>query len=338
MAVKKKGRKCANCKRLEARIAELEAKIAKLEKNSSNSSKPPSTDVTRPKAVAAHGKSQSNKKRKRGGQPGHPRHQRSPFPPEQIDNTWIYDYTGCPCCCGSLLDADEPDKVLQQVEIERLPFRVEEHRRQTRYCARCDKFYCPAWPEDLKKAGLVGPRWTALIGYLKSACHMSFSSIRKFLRDCVGVTISRGHLRKLFRTIHRRQEYASEASFRKSLARIRNDLVYTAIMQSPGTREADNLGDRFVDHFESFFTFITTPGVEPTNNLAEQAIRFVAIHRRLTQGTRSEAGRTWCERIWTAVTTCEQQGRSLFDYLFETVTRFFHSRPTPSLIAAPDTS
>ena len=34
--------------------------------------------------------------------------------------------------------------------------------------------------------------------------------------------------------------------------------------------------------------FITTPGVEPTNNLAEQAIRFVVIDRMVTQGSRSD--------------------------------------------------
>jgi hypothetical protein len=61
------------------------------------------------------------------------------------------------------------------------------------------------------------------------------------------------------------------------------------------------LADRFYLHIDSYFRFITTSGIEPTNNLAEQAIRFVAIHRRLTQGTRSEAGQTWCERIWTAL-------------------------------------
>ena len=144
------------------------------------------------------------------------------------------------------------------------------------------------------------------------------------------------HLRKLFRTIHRREQYASEFSFRKVLAQIRNDFVFDAVMSSPGTREADNLGDRFVSHWESYFRFITTPDVEPTNNLAEQAIRFVAIHRRITQGTRSEGGQTWCERFWTAITTCEQQGRSFFEYLSETVTCLFQSRPAPSLIAAPD--
>jgi hypothetical protein len=95
------------------------------------------------------------------------------------------------------------------------------------------------------------------------------------------------------------------------------------------------MADRFIHHGESYFRFITTPGIEPTNNLAEQAIRFVAIHRRLTQGTRGEGGQTWCERIWTAVVTCEGHGRSLFDFLCECMTAYLHGRPAPSLV--PDT-
>ena len=51
------------------------------------------------------------------------------------------------------------------------------------------------------------------------------------------------------------------------------------------------MANRFEKHGESYFQFITTPGVEPTNNLAEQAIRFVVIDRLITQGTRSEAGK-----------------------------------------------
>lgn len=459
---------CPKCPRLKAEIAELaeklaavESKLAKAMKNSSNSSKPPSGDIVSPPPKT--GKPGPRKKRKKGGQPGHPRHERTPFPPEEIDVTWLHYYDGCPCCGGQLVLTDEPDIVMQQVEFEKLPLRVEEHRRQSQRCKQCDKLHRVAWPEDLKQAGLVGPRLTALIGYLKSACHMSFTSIRKFLRDCVGLTLSRGqlrklvrkvsdsladpyqqllallpqedtlnvdetghkdngkrlwtwcfraslytvfkispsrgskvllevlgeefngvlgcdyfsayrkymrlndnvlvqfclahfirdvkfladhpdqknrdhgerllvHLRKLFHTIHRRDAYATEASFRKVLKQIRNALAHEAIINSPGTREADNLGDRFATHFESYFTFITTPGIEPTNNLAEQAIRFVAIHRRITQGTRSESGQTWCERIWTAITTCTQQGRSTFDYLSEAVLAHFRGEPAPSLI------
>ena len=143
------------------------------------------------------------------------------------------------------------------------------------------------------------------------------------------------HLRNLFGIIHRRALYASEASFRRALAAVRNNLVTDAIMQVADTREAGNLADRFVEHMDSYFRFITTPDVEPTNNLAEQAIRFVAIHRRLTQGTRGEAGQRWCERIWTVVTTCTQQGRSVFEYLCQAVTAHFQQRPAPSLLGSP---
>jgi transposase len=470
---------CPNCAKLEAKLAKLEAELAKLKaemamlqselakarKNSANSSKPPSSDIVNPSPKG--GKRGRRSKRKRGGQPGHTRHQRAPFPPDEIDLTWIHYYTGCPCCGGNLEDTDEAAKVLQQVEIKNVPMQVAEHLRRTQRCVECGKHHLIPWPEDLKKAGLVGPRLTTLIAYVKSTCHMSFSSIRKFLRDVVGVTISRGQLRKvvakvseslhepyeqllallqnedrlnvdetghkengqrlwtwcfraslytvfkispsrgsdvllevlgkefdgvlgcdyfgayrkymrltenvvlqfclahfirdvkflvkhpnkknrdygsrlldqlrkLFHVIHRRDEYSTEKRFQSALTRIRDDLVYHATMNSPATREAKNLGDRFLKHEESFFTFISTPGIEPTNNLAEQAIRFVAIHRRLTQGTRSRAGQIWCERIWTAIATCTQQGRSVFEYIEDAVRACFRGKRAPSLI--PDTS
>jgi len=41
-----------------------------------------------------------------------------------------------------------------------------------------------------------------------------------------------------------------------------------------------------------------------TNNLAEQAVRFLVIDRQITQGPRGEKGRQWCERIRTTVATC----------------------------------
>jgi transposase len=77
---------------------------------------------------------------------------------------------------------------------------------------------------------------------------------------------------------------------------------------------------------------VTTPGVEPTNNLAEQAIRFVVIDRLITQGTRSEKGDRWCERIWTVIASCAQQGRSVFDYLYSAVVAYFHNEKVPSLL------
>src|SRR5450759_3767430 len=72
---------------LQKRIAELEAENARLKKNSSNSSKPPSSDIVKPpKPPLPHGR-----KRKIGGQHGHAKHEREPFPPEQIDRTIDYE-------------------------------------------------------------------------------------------------------------------------------------------------------------------------------------------------------------------------------------------------------
>ena len=114
--------------------------------------------------------------------------------------------------------------------------------------------------------------------------------------------------RGLFGIIHRREKYQSEETFQRALEKARNALVWEATGESPHTAEALNLEERFYLNTESYFRFITTPGVEPTNNLAEQAIRFVAIHRRLTQGTRGESGQKWVERVCTVIATCSQQG------------------------------
>lgn len=462
---------CPDCERrerrtkeLEERVAQLEADLAKAQKNSATSSKPPSSDIVKPPKKQPKTK---RGKRKRGGQPGHPRHQRSPFAEHELDDAWEYRLDDCPCCHGRLKDLDRPPKKLQQIELRIVPVVIEEHRGIAQWCEQCERVHYGALPEELVRAGLIGPRLTAFVGFLKGACHMSFSSIRKTFRDVLQVRVSRGllakvigkvsaslkdpyeellrllpeedrlnvdetghkdqgkrlwtwcfraslftlfkispsrgsdvlldvlgrefdgvlgcdyfsayrkymrlnenvslqfclahfirdvrflvehpnpknreygqrvldDLRKLFRTIHRREQFASEATFRASLERIAADICWDAFMETAGTRESNNIAERFRKHTEGFFQFISMPGIEPTNNLAEQAIRFVAIHRRMTQGTRGAAGQAWCERIWTAVGTCAQQGRSVFEFIHDSVVAFLTGATAPSL--APDTS
>jgi len=112
----------------------------------------------------------------------------------------------------------------------------------------------------------------------------------------------------------------------------RDALWEEALRDVPPTRPSQNLAKRFAEHGEAYFEFVTTPGVEPTNNLAEQAIRFVVLDRHVTQGTRGEAGRRWCERIWTVIASCLQQGRSVFDYLEAAVVAWFGDTAVPSLV------
>jgi hypothetical protein len=119
-----------------------------------------------------------------------------------------------------------------------------------------------------------------------------------------------------------------------TLSRIRNEIVYKAAMEAPQTQEALNLSERFFQHTESYFQVITEPTIDPTNNVAEQAFRFVAIQRRITQGTRGRAGQLWSERIWTVIATCGQQGRSAYEYLVSAITAHCRHQPIPSLVVA----
>ena len=91
--------------------------------------------------------------------------------------------------------------------------------------------------------------------------------------------------------------------FTLRLQAARDEVLRQSTEDVPPTRHAQTMALRLNQYGASYFTFVTTPGVEPTNNLAEQAIRFVVIDRHITQGTRGAVGRQWCERIWTVIAT-----------------------------------
>src|SRR5262245_50283686 len=104
----------------------------------------------------------------------------------------------------------------------------------------------------------------------------------------------RESLRALFVVIHRRAPVAA-CVVTQQLQAARDEVLRQAATQVPPGRHSQNMAKRFVAPGQAYFEFVTTPGVEPTNNLAEQAIRFVVIDRHVTQGTRGERGHRWCE-------------------------------------------
>jgi len=435
----------------------LKQQLAAARKNSSTSSKPPSSDLVKPPKPPR----KDRKKRRRGAQPGHEQHLRSPFPPEAVNEFLPYTLDCCPDCGGTLVLSRREPEVLHQVEISAAPTIVTEHQGLAYWCPQCRKFHYAPIPDAVKKAGLFGPRLTALVAFMKGVCHASFSTIRKFLRDVVRVNISRGYLAKLiakvseslapayaelferlpgeavlnidetghkeyrekfwtwcfraqlytlfridksrgskvlvevlgtefngvlgcdyfsayrkymrecdvlvqfcmahlirdvkflltlpgrdnqtygqrvrdalrglFAVIHR-CERMTPAGFQKALEAAREQVLAAGTTRVPDTKHARNLAKRFRENGEAYFRFITTPGIDPTNNLAEQAIRFVVIDRRITQGTRSEKGRRWCERIWTVIATCAQHGRSVFQFLLDSVQAFLSGASPPSLL------
>ena len=466
---------CTNCLRLQARVDALEAELAALKqvvvrlaqqlaaarKDSSTSSKPPSSDIVKPPKPPPP---EGQEKRRIGGQPGHPKHERVAFPPEAINGgSTDHRLDSCPGCGHDLLPAPTlAPRVVQQVDIAEVPLSIQEHRSHPAWCPHCRVMHQAPLPPGIGRGGLVGPALTTWIAYLKGACHASFSTVRKFLRDVVRVTISRGELariiakvsralerpyqellddlpgqarlnvdetghkqngqrqwtwcfraslytlfkidptrsgdvlievlgaefdgvlgcdyfssyrryqrefgvllqfclahlirdvkylttlpdprdraygeglrealRELFAVIHRREALPA-AVFQVQLEAAREEVMRRGTQGVPETRPSGNLAKRFEAHGESYFRFVTEPGVEPTNNLAEQAIRFVVIDRLITQGTRSDVGNRWCERIWTVIATCVQQGRSVFAYLEAAVGAWFEGTEAPSLLA-----
>jgi transposase len=81
----------------------------------------------------------------------------------------------------------------------------------------------------------------------------------------------------------------------------------------------------------ALWTFAAHPGVEPTNNHAERALRSAVIYRKLSLGSQSEGGERRIERLLSAHTTCRLQRRSLFVYLTDTLTAHARSDPVPLL-------
>lgn len=150
-------------------------------------------------------------------------------------------------------------------------------------------------------------------------------------------------VKPLFHVFHQRENF-SPSAFAAALHQCRQQILDVALNEVPSRlsstgkelcREAQNLARRFRLHGTAYFQFITTPQIGPTNNLAEQAIRFVVIDRHITQGTRSAKGRQTCQRLWTVIATCALQGRSAFEFILQAVSASFRDQPFASLLPAP---
>lgn len=159
---------------LQERIRELEARLAQ---NSTNSSKPPSSD---PPGVVRPGK--KPKGRKRGGQPGHRGHHRALLPPERVEAVEHVPEV-CGHCGHSLAGAEEgrPVQVHQVVELPPIRAEVKEHRMACLRCPKCLELTRAPLPAEVGGRHF-GPRLTGLVGVLAGHYRMS----RRSLRDLVG--------------------------------------------------------------------------------------------------------------------------------------------------------
>jgi transposase len=94
-----------------------------------------------------------------------------------------------------------------------------------------------------------------------------------------------------------------------------------------GRRFARNL----LKVWPALWTFAKHPGVQPTNNHAERALRGAVIYRKLSLGSQSETGERRIARLLSAHTTCRLQRRSLHAYLIDLLGAHARGDPAPLL-------
>jgi transposase len=73
-------------------------------------------------------------------------------------------------------------------------------------------------------------------------------------------------------------------------------------------------------------------GVEPTNDVAERALRPAVLWRKGSFGSDSPTGSRFTERLLTVVATCRQQGRDLLDFLVAASAAALQGIAAPSLL------
>jgi transposase len=83
---------------------------------------------------------------------------------------------------------------------------------------------------------------------------------------------------------------------------------------------------------DALWTFLYVEGVEPTNNTAERAVRHGVLCRKTSQGTHSEEGSRFIERILTVHATLRQQRRNVCDFVRDACQAALHGTQAPSLL------
>src|SRR3954451_6780597 len=185
---------------MEKRISDLERTIAELQArlslNSTNSSKPPSTDPPAVKLKRRPPVPPSG--RKRGGQPGHKRHTRALVSPEQLHETFEIKPTHCRGC-GASLQGEDPDPLRHQVaEIPPVRPDVDEYRLQRLTCSCCGTATRADLPAGVP-TGPFGPRLRAILTMFSGSYRLAKRPIQQLAFDLFGLDISLGMVPKLER-------------------------------------------------------------------------------------------------------------------------------------------
>jgi transposase len=208
---------------MEDRIAELEATVhdlqARLQLNSTNSSKPPSSDPIGLKRRPPTPPS----RRKRGGQPGHRKAFRALVPPEKLRSSRDCKPSSCRRC-GQTLCGEDPDPLIHQVaDLPKIEPIVDEYRLHRLSCPGCGATTCATLPAGVP-AGNFSPYTQAVLATLAGAYRLSKRQIQQLAGDLLGLSISTGMISKL----ERQSAVALEAPYNELAVAVRTAAVIHA--------------------------------------------------------------------------------------------------------------
>ncbi len=172
-----------------AKIVELEARLGKTPQNSSL---PPSSQHPHAKPPGK----KPNSKKKRGGQPGHKKHERPLVPTDECDDVQTLKPSACRRC-GIKLSGRDPAPLRHQVwELPEITPCVTEDQRHRLVCRGCGETTCAALPADVP-TGQAGPRLIALTALLMGCFRQSKSRVTLFLSTILNQPCSTGWVVKL---------------------------------------------------------------------------------------------------------------------------------------------
>jgi transposase len=146
-----------------------------------------------------------------------------------------------------------------------------------------------------------------------------------------------GLVERLFDAWHAaRDDPAARARLGEALAPIQAEFRVVLEDGAAGANpKAGGLCRALLKLWPALWTFATAPGVEPTNNAAERAIRPAVLWRKGCFGSQSEAGAEFVARLLSVAATCRQQDRPLLEYLTAVCIAAQQGHPVPSLLPEP---
>jgi transposase len=194
---------------LEARVALLEERVGT---NSSNSSKPPSSNG--PNAPPPVKPPPSG--RPKGGQKGHKGHFRALLPPEKVDHVVVCKPVACTDCGGELVGDDAEPLRHQVTEVPEKLVSVTEYQLHELACPCCGHRTRGELPAEASEA-MLGPRAQSLVGTLVGQFKMSHRDVVIFFASVLSVAMSPGTVARMLYRVSEAVAESVEAA--KRLAR-----------------------------------------------------------------------------------------------------------------------